>query len=480
MSGQRTRDFDLAVVGAGPAGLAAAVTASDGGLRVAVLDEQPAPGGQIYRNIEANSNQAMTGILGTDYLRGARLVERFRASSCDYLAGARVWDMPEPGMLAVSIDGTSRLLRADRIILATGAQERPTPVPGWTLPGVMTVGAAQTLLKSSGIVPDGPFVIAGSGPLLLLTALQLARSGARPQAILTTDGWRNRRQALRHWSDALISFRAIAKGLSWIHSLHRMGIPIHGGVRDIAVEGNGHVETVVWRHSGQRHALQTDRLLLHFGVVPALQLPSAARCALQWDSRQFSWKPRCDGWGATSVDTIAVAGDGAGIGGAIAAEQAGALCGYDALCRAGRMGERERDTAAAQGRAHIDRERGLRRFLDTLFMPPADIIAPPDDSRIVCRCEEVTAATIHDLARGGCPGPNQMKAFTRCGMGACQGRLCALPVSGIMAAASGRSMDEVGSYSVRPPVKPVTLGEVATLQGLEHEAAAVTGLLDET
>ena len=479
MSARRPRDFDLAVIGAGPAGLAAAATAADGGLKVALLDEQPAPGGQIYRNIEANGGAAMAAILGADYGRGASLVERLRGSSCDYLAGARVWDIPEPDTLAVSMDGGSRLLRADRIILATGAQERPTPVPGWTLPGVMTVGAAQTLLKSSGIVPDGPFVIAGSGPLLLLTALQLARAGARPQAIVTTDGWGNRRRALRHWTHALGSAGAIGKGLSWIYSLRRMGIPIHDGSADIAARGNGRVEVVAWRRSGQSRELQTDRLFLHFGVLPDIQLASAAGCALQWDAMQFCWKPQCDGWGATSVETIAIAGDGAGIGGAVAAQHVGVLCGHDALYRAGRISESERNAAAAQNRSAIDRERGLRRFLDTLYTPPADILAPPDDGRTVCRCEEVTAATIHHLARSGCPGPNQMKAFSRCGMGACQGRLCALPVSGIIAGVTGHPMEQVGTYSVRPPVRPVTLREVAELQGLDQEAAAVTGLLDD-
>lgn len=475
----RATSFDLAVVGAGPAGLATAVAARDAGMTVAVIDEQPAPGGQIYRNVEnAAAGGPVAELLGADYLRGLELVRRFRAASCDYLAGTRVWDIPEPGVLAVASDGGSRLVRTGRVVLATGAQERPTPIRGWTLPGVMTVGAAQTLLKTSAAVPDGPFVIAGSGPLLLVAALQLARAGAAPEHVLSTETWRNRLAAARHWTGAAQSLGAIGKGLGWLAELRRLGVAVQSGVEDIRAHGEGRLSSVTWRRHGRHHETSADHLFLHQGVVPVTQLTAVAGCDLAWDDRQLCWAPRTDRWGATAVPAVAVVGDGAGIGGALAAEHAGTLCGLDAARRAGRIGESDRDAAAAAAGRQLMRELAIRPFLDALYRPPPDILAPGDDDRVLCRCEEVTAGTIRELVAAGCPGPNQMKAFTRCGMGACQGRQCALPVSGVIARATGRPMAEIGSYTVRPPVKPVTLGEVAALDGVDREVAAVSGLFE--
>src|SRR3954471_251854 len=180
-------DFDLAIVGAGPAGLAAATTAMRAGLRTVVIDEQAAPGGQIYRNVESVSKRpAHLQLLGDDYAAGADLVQRFRASGAEYLPLTTVWQIDQERNVYTRSDGRAARIAAKRILVATGAMERPVPIPGWTLPGVMTCGAAQTMLKSTGAVPAGPVVLAGGGPLLLLLATQLLRAGARITAILET------------------------------------------------------------------------------------------------------------------------------------------------------------------------------------------------------------------------------------------------------------------------------------------------------
>ena len=154
---------DLAIVGAGPAGLAAAVTAATHGLRVAVIDEQPEPGGQIYRGIESVSAQrpAHLALLGADYAAGLELVKAFRASGAEYLPQTSVWQIDASRNVFTRSNGRAERIAAKQVLIATGAMERPVPIPGWTLPGVMTCGAAQTLLKSTGAVPDGRFVLAG-------------------------------------------------------------------------------------------------------------------------------------------------------------------------------------------------------------------------------------------------------------------------------------------------------------------------------
>jgi thioredoxin reductase len=167
---------DIIIIGAGPAGLSAAVTASEYGLDVLVLDEQLSLGGQLYRNIERASKDK-TKILGPDYGQGLFLAEKFRKSKADYMGNAIVWRIDPNGNICFSTKGTSFEINAKNIIIATGAMERPVPFPGWTLPGVMGAGAVDANFKSSSIIPNGPVVLAGSGPLLLSTAGHLASLG---------------------------------------------------------------------------------------------------------------------------------------------------------------------------------------------------------------------------------------------------------------------------------------------------------------
>ena len=178
---------DLAIVGAGPAGLAAAVEARAAGLSVVLLDEQPRPGGQIYREVEEvlATAPARAAALGPAYAHGAGLAAAFRASGAAYLPGAMVWQI-EPGRLCYLAEGRVRVLSAGRILIATGALERPVPLPGWTLPGVMTAGAAQILLKTSGLVPEGGTVLMGNGPLLYLIAQQIGAAGGQVSALVET------------------------------------------------------------------------------------------------------------------------------------------------------------------------------------------------------------------------------------------------------------------------------------------------------
>ena len=160
--------YDVIVIGAGPAGLAAATTSAEAGLKTLLVDENPSPGGQIYRAI-TTSPLKNSSILGTDYDTGRQLVHTFDNSGADRLVGCTVWSLDRERIVGLSYGGEARLIKAERVIIATGAMERPFPIPGWTLPGVMTIGAGQTMLKASGLVPAGRVALAGQGPLLWLT-----------------------------------------------------------------------------------------------------------------------------------------------------------------------------------------------------------------------------------------------------------------------------------------------------------------------
>ena len=198
--------FDLLIIGAGPAGLSAAVLADELGLSVLLLDEQGEPGGQIYQAIES-VDPKIAALLGADYRRGAALAEAFRRSGAQYRSGATVWRVDADGTVAYSRDGAARIVSARRVLLATGAQERPTPIPGWTLPGVMSAGGAQVLLKSAGIIPTGPVVVAGNGPLALLITSQLIAAGANIAALLETTETNDYIAALPHLPRAMQAAR---------------------------------------------------------------------------------------------------------------------------------------------------------------------------------------------------------------------------------------------------------------------------------
>lgn len=462
--------YDLAVIGAGPAGLAAATLAATRGLSTVLLDEQPAAGGQIYRAI-TNNPVGNPSVLGPDYWHGADLIGPFRDSGATHLPGSTVWSVSRDLEIGLSRDGAARLLPVKHVLLATGALERPFPIPGWTLPGVMGAGAAQILLKTSGLVASGEVVLAGSGPLLWLLAWQYRRAGARIAAILDTTPRENWRAAWPHLGGFLRS-NYVAKGVKLLFDVRR-SVKVYGNVTDLRAEGDGRVRSVVFRQGdGAEQRLAADTLLLHQGVIPNINLANATGCAQRWDEAQRCWVPTVDDWGATSVEGVSIAGDGAGIGGALAAEHQGRLAALDALLRLGRLDRAERDREAVAHRAALDTARQGRQFLDLLYGPAKPFRVPADDT-IVCRCEEVTAGQVREAVALGCAGPNQTKSFLRCGMGPCQGRLCGPTVTEVIADARGVSPAEVGYYRLRPPVKPITLAELASLPKREDERAAV-------
>jgi NADPH-dependent 2,4-dienoyl-CoA reductase/sulfur reductase-like enzyme len=466
--------WDAVVIGAGPAGLAAAARLAEGGARILLLDEQESPGGQIYRRVERAGERAAVGeILGADYGRGAALAARMRRSGADYWPATGVWYVTPDREIWLTRAGHSQRLRAQLVIVAAGAMERPVPVPGWTLPGTMTAGAVQILLKSSGLVPVGQrrLVLAGSGPLLYLLARQLVAAGAPPAALLDTTSPANKRAALRHLPRALgrEARRALAKGLALKAAIRRAGVPVVNGVTDLRIEGGDRVEAVFYTARRRSHRIPAALVALHEGVIPAQQIARSIGCEHRWDRQQQCFRPVLDEWGNSSVEGVLVAGDGGGIGGALAAEHAGTLAALAALHRLGRIDAAERDRLAAPERRAHDAQMAIRPFLDRLYAPRAEILRPADGV-IVCRCEEITAGEIREVVRSGCQGPNQAKSFLRCGMGPCQGRLCGPLVSQIIAAESRRSLDETGYFRVRPPIKPVTIGELAGVDAARDAA----------
>ncbi len=433
---------DLLIVGAGPAGIVAALEASDAGLSVLLLDENAAPGGRIWQALERR------GAKDADERAALDAIARLRASPVDARYGAAVWAIEPDRQVYASQNGKAFTAQPKTILLATGTTERPLPIAGWTLPGVMTVGAAQIALKTGGLLPDGRTWLAGQGPLLLLYANQVLDAGGRLAGIIDL-----RQRGLPLAAIARLPLSAlpdVRKGLAWRQRLKTAGLPWVRAT-GLRADGEGALHSITVTTDRGTRTEVADTLLLHDGVIPSIQLSRAVGCAHEWSEAQHCWRPVTDAWGATSVPGIMIAGDAAGIGGADAATLSGRLAVLGLL---GRHAE------AAPLRAQHRRSLAIRPFLDAMFPP---LRLTPDDATLICRCEDVTAGAIRAAAKAGCQGMNQLKAYTRCGMGPCQGRTCGSIALDVLAVAKGVPASGVEPLRTRFPIKPVKVADLLAL-----------------
>lgn len=454
--------WDAIVIGAGPAGIGGASLLAEGGARVLVVDEASGAGGQIWRGIETVPEERAR-LLGPDYLAGRAEVARLRASGASLAFGTAAWRVDPEGIVWLKDAGGLREVRARHLLVATGAMERPVPMPGWTLPGVTTIGGLQILLKREGLLPQGLLVLIGTGPLFYLYAAQCLAAGKRDLTLIDTAVAGATLSALPRVPRAL-SGRGPAyllKGLKLLWALRRAGIAIHDQPRDLRIEESGDGLAVTFLRRNTAHRLFARHVGLHEGVIPELHLARALGCQVGWSSTAAAFHPQRDADLQTSVAGVHVAGDAGGIGGATVALLEGRLAAMAILEKLGRpVDEWLRRATRRSRRAHL----AARPLLERLYRPRGLVLAPADEV-IACRCEEVNCGEIRAALRSGCAGPNQIKAFLRCGMGPCQGRFCGMTLTSLTAETRGGSMEEAGHLTVRPPLRPVSLGELADLAG---------------
>ncbi|WP_083192887.1 NAD(P)/FAD-dependent oxidoreductase [Pseudomonas sp. AU11447] len=451
--------IDLLILGAGPAGLSAAIEARSHGLSVMVLDEQQGPGGQIYRGI-LESDSRRLAVLGADYQAGHGLAATFMGCGAHYIPGASVWQVEQDMRVHYLHEGRSHTVQASRLVVATGAYERPMPIPGWTLPGVMTAGAGQILLKGAALLPSKPVVLAGGGPLLYLLAVQYLRAGIQLAALVDTSSSADILHAWRHIPRALMGWRDLLKGVSLLAILRRARVSHFRGARELGIEGDQCAEALSFTCGETRHSLPANLILLHQGIVPNTQISWSLGLAHEWSEEQLCWRALRDSWGETTLPGVFLAGDGGSIGGALAAREQGHLAALAIAAQLQHLSASNRDRLARPHFRALARCLAARPLLDAMYRPHQENRIPQDDV-IVCRCEEVTAGQVRAHVRLGCLGPNQTKAFGRCGMGPCQGRLCGLTVTEIIADQRQVPRADVGYYRIRPPLKPITLAQLA-------------------
>jgi NADPH-dependent 2,4-dienoyl-CoA reductase/sulfur reductase-like enzyme len=460
----------VAIVGAGPAGIAAARVLSTHGAAVTMIDEGRQPGGQIYRKPRPGLPLDIETLLGAETENYRRMHAAFSSlrDRIDYRPLTLAWGVEDRTLHTIR-GNAAATVGFDALILATGATDRTLPISGWTLPGVFTLGGAQVLLKEHGCLIGRRVVFCGSSPLLYLAARQYRAMGAEIIAVLDTTPFGAKVAATLELAAAP---RTLTRGLGYMAELRRAGVAMHHGVQLRAFEGVAGVEAVRLRsRRGDEITLPCDAVAVGFGLKPETQLAELAGATLAYDKTFRQWLPRADADGRCGGN-VYVAGDGATVGGA----QAAAITGELAACA---VLEDFKTAVTGIDRAHSRRQVArLRRFqrgLARAFAWPTDVIHNLPDSVMVCRCEGISAGELRASIRADF-GPrevNRLKAITRCGMGRCQGRFCGLAAAELAAHTLRTPLEAVGRLRAQPPVKPIPLA----VSFAENSAAAAR---DET
>jgi NADPH-dependent 2,4-dienoyl-CoA reductase/sulfur reductase-like enzyme len=438
------------VIGAGPAGVRAAETLLKHGVRPVLVDEALRVGGQIYRQQPEGFTRSAGALYGFESRKAQAIhtVGEQLSSQIDYRPGTLVWSAGS-GRLDVLCDQRFLGIEYDQLIVATGATDRILPVPGWTLPGAYTLGASQIALKYQGCAIGDAVVFAGTGPLLYLVAYQYAKAGAKVAAVLDGATFKDQAGAV---AGMLRQPSTLAKGVYYRAWLLGHGVPVEQGARLVRIEGESRVQAVVWERGGREQQIACTAVGFGHALRSETQLADLLGCDFAWSALNRAWLPERDKAGRSSVSGVYLAGDGAGIMGADAAELAGERAALALLEDAGQTIDRDRALGIEQEIARIER---FREGLERAFPFPETWASQAPDDLVLCRCEEVSVGQLREVVRDGAVDINRAKALCRVGMGRCQGRMCAAAAMEVIACESGRPIDAVGRLRGQAPIKPL-------------------------
>lgn len=460
------RETDILVIGAGPAGLNAGIAARTCGARVIVLDERPQSGGQYYKPVSPSLE--VDAPLDRQFRDGDRLVDEARDAGVEIIQDASVWGAFQPNEILAQLGDRAAVFRPRRLILATGAFERAVPMPGWTLPGVMTTGAAQTLVRAYNVSPGKRVLIAGNGPLNFQLAAELCDRGVEVVALVESAP----RPSTASFSQLYTAFTAapdlMADGLRYLGRIRQGRTPVLWSHMVAEAKGTTKIERVcIGRVAGdgtiEEATLQdmdADALCLGYGLVASTELAQALGCRMMLDPRHLG-TPRIERseTGETSVAGVFAVGDGADIGGARIAEAAGAIAGAAAARQLGFDRALPRPSGCAP-RNHR-RASAFQNALWRIFAAPPISLSTVSGNTILCRCEGISFADIRSDIAAGWDTLATLKRRTRLGMGRCQARYCGPVAARLLAEVTGQANDEPLTFAPRLPVKPFPAAAIA-------------------
>lgn len=453
---RETAQPKILIVGAGPAGVRCAATLVAAGVRPTVIDEGRRDGGQIYRRQPEGFRRSYRTLYGTEAARAEAIHHCFDdlRGRIEYLPEALAWNVAHTHLYVLQ-ELRQLELAFDALVLCTGATDRLLPVKGWNLAGTFSLGGAQVALKSQACAIGKAVVFLGTGPLLYLVASQYLKAGARVAAVLDLSSWSTRLAAL---PGLLAAPTTLLEGLRLTAALRRAGVPMYSGVQPLEILGTASagVHGVTFKDArGERLTIDCDAVALGLHLRPETQLADLAGCEFRFDADTRQWVPRVDPDGRSSVSGVYLAGDGARVLGAAAAEVAGRLAGIAVLEDMRLRAPQSERAALRKRRSRLIRfARGLARA----FPWPAQHVCSLPDETVICRCESVTVGELRQIVRGTeAHEVNRAKAFSRVGMGRCQGRYCGHAAAEVIADATHVPIEQVGRLRAQAPVKPMPI-----------------------
>jgi len=466
------REVPLAIIGGGPAGICAAIEAANYGVSATLFEENHSLGGQIYRRLPDSLRIIDQKQLGKDYVQGTRLLaelERCR-DKFELKQDVLVWGIFPDKEIAFLHNGKTEMLKAQKLILAEGAYDRPMPFPGWTLPGVMTAGAALRLVKTEKTIPGERILLSGAGPLQLALAARLVRDGATVVAVLEGATLKS---SWRYLSGICGQWELLKDGLDYLREINKAKVPLLRWHAIIEARGEKQVQQAIYAKvdrdgrviAGTEKSLEVDTIITGYGLVPSTRLSRLCGCLHKWHPYLGGWIPCLDDYMETTLPGIFAVGDCTGIEGAIVAQEEGRLAALRVCQQLGLITTAE---ASRRYSAIFKELRRLRKFeaaLNQIFALRRGWLAGLADDVIICRCEEVTAGEIRKVIAEGFTNLSEIKTLTQAGMGPCQGRICEPIITEIISLEAKQLIAEVGFLSPRPPVKPVPFGATAVYDG---------------
>jgi NADPH-dependent 2,4-dienoyl-CoA reductase/sulfur reductase-like enzyme len=454
----------VAVIGAGPAGIRASEVLVRHGFGVVLIDEAAKPGGQIYRQPPDGAESPGEVIYGFEAAKAKRIHNAIAAlgDGIDYRSECLVWNIgahDKRFRLDLIHMDMLQTITVDRVIIATGAVDRVLPFPGWTLPGVFTLGAAQIALKSQGVAIGRHVALVGAGPLLPLLVHQYLAAGVTPVVVLDVTPLSAKLRALR---GLIAEPSTLAKGVYYTAKSWLGGAPIQSDIQSIQVLGAQRVAALAYaRADGKTHEVACDAVAASFGLRSETQLADLAGCRFGFDTVSHQWQPERDAAGRSSVPGIYLAGDGATIGGADVAELSGTRAALALVTDNDGMVDPHH---VRQSDRRLRRQGRFRRALEAAYPFPDHLLNHTGVDTLICRCEGITLATLREAVRTRGPTEvNRLKAFTRIGMGRCQGRMCGHVAAELLARETGTSIVAAGRLRAQPPIKPLPLSASLTL-----------------
>ena len=455
----KNKEYDIIIIGAGPSGIAASISSAANGAKVLIVDSNINSGGQVYKpppktfkEIKKNNSNE---IRVQQYHR--KLLDK---NGIDLALEHTVWQVTNSfKVYAFNNKNESIFWKCKILIVATGTYERIIPFPGWTSPGIIGLAASTTLLKSHRVLPGVNTVVAGCGPLLAVVASEIIKAGGNVKAIIDLNSSLDWFSSIR---SMLLNPLSLFQGIGWLKNIIFSRTPIYFNCMIKEVKNNeSELEITINKinYKGNRkyqNKFKADSLCVGYGLIPSIDIVKSLGAKIFFDDESSTWLPKINKNFQTSIKKLYIVGDGSGIAGALPAYEKGLIAGHAASLDLKYIENKQFTEITKKIFVKLKKFERLGKSMAKLMPPSSLIVKNITNETVVCRCEDVKRKEIEDAIKLGAKEINQVKAWTRCGMGPCQGRTCEDSISRIISEHLG-NRQSVGMFTTRFPIKPIPM-----------------------